>query len=95
MWHTPSGERTLTGDEAALIRTLAASVFEMLDLAFECDDDHWRGGVAIFDALPVAQKITLVASVCDAFFCFPASICFAIGPRSLLVFTSILAIGHP
>jgi hypothetical protein len=67
MWHTPSGQRTLTGHEASLIRALAASVFEMLNLAFECDDGcHWRGGVTLFDALPVAQKITLLASVCDA-----------------------------
>ena len=65
MWRTSSGERTLVGPEAALIR---AALDQMLDTIRVNDeiDENSTWGIPLFDCLEQAQKITLLAYVAEA-----------------------------
>ena len=67
MWHTSRGDRTLHGDEAALMRN---AIDTMIDaLLIHVDDDLedvgavGDSGVAIFDACTPSQRIALLHDV--------------------------------
>ena len=65
MWPTSEGDRTLQGSEAVLlaaaIDTLLGPLVDYLDHDDQCDQESvaavLQTGVAVFDALPIAQRI--------------------------------------
>lgn len=66
MWHTSSGDRTLTGAEAALLK---AAIADMTDsLRDEADGlvDEDPCGVKLFDELSWQQRLALLARVASA-----------------------------
>ncbi|HUY90840.1 MAG TPA: hypothetical protein VMV10_19045 [Pirellulales bacterium] len=65
MWRTSSGERTLGGAEAALIRAVVAFVRDLLEQELEFSEP-WISGVKLFDELLTSQKIALLAEVGEA-----------------------------
>jgi hypothetical protein len=65
MWRTSSGERTLIGPEADLIRHSLASATDIVFHDPE-DDDPWEFGVPVFDALPKRQRLAMLARVGSA-----------------------------
>lgn len=67
-WHTPMGERTLLGAEAALYREALASVADMVDEDIQYDEDPWEFGVSLFDQLKPLAKLALLAEVGWALF---------------------------
>jgi len=63
MWRTSSGDRTLKGAEATLIRALISQVVDNLDAEVRGDVDRWDFGVVLFDELETPQKFSLLAAV--------------------------------
>jgi hypothetical protein len=63
MWHTPLGDRVLTGPEATLFRYGLRS---LLDFLSGNPDQDWLTGVAVFDDLQYPQKIALLWQVASA-----------------------------
>jgi hypothetical protein len=60
MWRTPNGDRSLSGDEAALIKRSLEAVY------YNVDDEESTYGVPVFDKLDCDQKVmalSLVGSV--------------------------------
>lgn len=66
MWHTSSGDRTLQGAEAALIRAAIASVADMLIGEIDDEADHWAYGIPAFDTLSSPQRFALLWEVGEA-----------------------------
>lgn len=68
MWHTSRGDRTLRGQEAALIR---AAIDTMIDALMDHVDDEfeeasatgYESGIAVFDAVSASQQIGLLYDV--------------------------------
>ena len=69
MWHTPNGDRTLTGAEAVLLRNAVAYLRDTF--AEEADPlaDPWIWRVPVFDQLIHAQKVALLTVVAQALLC--------------------------
>ena len=63
MWHTPNGDRKLTGAEAQAVR---ASIGFMID-TLECEGkelaEPWMFDIPVFDNLSWQQRIALLAGV--------------------------------
>jgi hypothetical protein len=64
MWHTPEGDRVLTGNEAKLFLASLRFMADILE-----DDDHedaWSFRVEVFDRLTLGQKLTMLRDVARA-----------------------------
>lgn len=61
-WRTHTGDRVLTGAEATLVK---AALAEMLEYFVEDEEieDQWSYGIELFDSLPIASRIALLAEV--------------------------------
>jgi len=66
MWRTSSGNRTLKGHEAALIRASLAYVVDMLEEESLGYADHWGFNIRLFDNLSWQQQLALLADVGEA-----------------------------
>jgi hypothetical protein len=67
MWHTSRGDRTLRGEEAALVRNAIDSMVDTLLIHIDDDLEDMGGscesGVALYDALSASQRIGLLHDV--------------------------------
>lgn len=67
MWHTSRGDRTLRGDEAALVRNAIDAMVDTLLIHIDDDLEDIGGscesGVALYDALSPSQRIGLLHDV--------------------------------
>lgn len=68
MWRTPSGDRTLTGPEAELVRSAIAEMTDMLHEEADGLAEEWPTGVRLFDELSWQQRLALLARVANALF---------------------------
>ncbi|MEM6473038.1 MAG: hypothetical protein AAF802_25985 [Planctomycetota bacterium] len=59
-WHTPSGDRSLGGEEAELVRDSIAAMVEELASCRETEDEPWRYGICLFDDLSWTQQLGLL-----------------------------------
>jgi hypothetical protein len=66
MWWTSSGERTLTGADAALLRESIADMTDSLHDEAEGLADEWPCGVKVFDELSWQQRLALLERVANA-----------------------------
>ena len=66
MWWTSSGERTLTGAEAALLRESIGDMTDSLHDEAEGLDDEWPCGVKLFDELSWQQRLFTLERVANA-----------------------------
>lgn len=67
MWHTSRGDRTLDGDEAALVSRaideMVAALLMHVDEEFEDDATDCVSGIAVYDACTPSQRIGLLHDV--------------------------------
>lgn len=67
MWHTSRGDRTLRGEEAALVRIAIDSMIDSLLIHLDDDFEEARAacetGIAVYDALSPSQRIALLHDV--------------------------------
>jgi hypothetical protein len=68
MWHTPLGDRTLTGAEAKLVRAAIGVMTDTLHAEAEGLIDEWPCGIRVFDELSWQQRLALLARVANALF---------------------------
>jgi hypothetical protein len=66
MWRTSSGERTLAGAEATLLRESIANMTDSLQDEAEDLADEWPCGVKLFDELSWQQRLALLERVANA-----------------------------
>ena len=59
-WHTPSGDRYLTGEEAELVRDSIATMVEELASCRETEEPPWEYGVTLFDELTWQQQLAVL-----------------------------------
>jgi hypothetical protein len=60
MWHTPKGERTLKGAEAALFREALGTLVDQIRID---DEEFWQSSISLFDSLSHQQKLAVLALV--------------------------------
>ena len=65
MWKTSSGDRTLVGAEAKLVRDLAWQVRDMIFVAIDIDEP-FVSDVDLFNSLQPTQQMTMLHEVCVA-----------------------------
>ena len=73
MWHTSLGDRTLRGDEAALVRMSIESMIDSLLMQFDEEIENedigtesaidCDSGIAVYDALSISQRIAVLHDV--------------------------------
>ena len=65
MWNTPHGLRTLKGPEAVLFRNMVAFMLDPIreQLGDSGKEEPISAGVAVFDALTLAQQVAVLAEV--------------------------------
>lgn len=68
MWRTSTGERTLAGPEAELIRAAISDMVSSLEEEADGLADEWPCGVRLFDELSWQQRLALLARVATALF---------------------------
>jgi hypothetical protein len=68
MWHSSSGDRTLHGDEADLVRDAAASLASNIDASIREDNPYFATllDVALFARLQPTQQLAMLAEVAEA-----------------------------
>jgi hypothetical protein len=66
MWRTPTGVRTLSGPEAALMREAMAYVADSLHDEADGFGEEWPCGVKVFDELSWQQRLALLSRVANA-----------------------------
>jgi hypothetical protein len=66
MWHTSTGDRTLMGPEAALIREAVERIAEYLDMEAGTSRCKWDYRIPAFDRLTWQQRTALLADVGEA-----------------------------
>ncbi len=67
-WRTPSGDRTLDGPEATLVRAILSDMYELLDEEAHDEAGQWKYGVRLFDELSWSQRLNLLVVVGEALF---------------------------
>lgn len=60
MWHTPDGNRTLAGPEAALIASAVNGIVEHIREESSQFGDQWEYGVSLFDCLTWTQRLAIL-----------------------------------
>ncbi|QDT62152.1 hypothetical protein SV7mr_46990 [Stieleria bergensis] len=65
-WETPYGDRSLTGEEAILVRQSIAVMVEELANCRETEEDPWEYGVEMFDVLSWQQQLALINDLARA-----------------------------
>lgn len=68
MWHTPEGDRRLTGAEAELVRQALAIMVDRLsdNLRYGDGEDRlWDSGVTLFDELTATQQLIVIKQVVE------------------------------
>lgn len=63
MWHTPSGDRTLAGAEALLVKAAITGVAEQIMEESGGYFDQWDYGIYRFDELTLSQRLQLLEQV--------------------------------
>lgn len=63
MWHTSSGDRTLAGAEALLVKAAITGVAEQIMEESSEYFDQWEYGVYRFDELTLSQRLQLLEQV--------------------------------
>ncbi len=73
MWHTSRGDRTLCGDEAALVRMSIESMIDVLQMHVDEEIDNeeveadaridCQTGIAVYESLTISQRIGLLHDV--------------------------------
>ena len=73
MWHTSRGDRTLSGDEAALISRAIAEMITALGMRVHEDFEEFAtdciSGIGIYDACTPSQRIGLLHQVANYLLC--------------------------
>jgi hypothetical protein len=64
MWWTAEGERVLSGAEWALFREGLSCLWDDVEVS-EDEDGPGTMGIAVFDELPKAERLALLASVAN------------------------------
>lgn len=65
MWRTSTGNRTLCGAEAALVRSAIDVMIDDLEFQLEsCDETApWQFGIAVFDLLSAGQRLAVLNAI--------------------------------
>jgi hypothetical protein len=63
MWHTSTGDRTLLGSEAALLKAGITGVVELIKEESAGYADQWEFGIDLFDGLHWSQRLVLLEQV--------------------------------
>lgn len=63
MWHTSSGDRTLTGAEALLVKEAITAIVEQIMEESAGYTEQWEYGVDRFDELTLSQRLKLLEQV--------------------------------
>lgn len=63
MWHTPAGDRVLTGPEAALLKAAATRVAELIREETSGHGEQWEYEITVFDSLGWTQRLALLDRV--------------------------------
>ena len=67
MWHTPLGDRILTGPEASLFIAALADMLDALQIeAADETDEPWKYDVRVYDELPWPQRLWMLVLVGEA-----------------------------
>lgn len=68
MWHTPEGDRRLTGAESELVRQSLATLADRLSTNLDYGDGEdriWDFGVTMFDELAADQQLVVIRQVAE------------------------------
>lgn len=63
MWHTSTGDRTLSGSEAALFKAGVTGVAELIKEESAGHADQWEFGIVLFDGLHWSHRLVLLEQV--------------------------------
>jgi hypothetical protein len=67
MWHTPLGDRILTGPEASLFVVALADMLDALQIeAADETDEPWKYDVRVYDELSWPQRLWMLVLVGEA-----------------------------